>query len=314
MDKLQLSPSVSTEYIASRSLLITALSAKVCSFVSVSTRFPRTNSAVSPALNTGFSLSASSPDLPCLSSLPPLFSPAAVVCVCGGVFSCWGWGLTMGKYPLFPSLKYPMANSRKVVGSTVPTRSAWAESTFSMARLLVESTSAALSSTALACPSHAARRQSLERYSSRMKKSSASNTSVSVAFSPKRMRLQKTSLGYQPVFALISSNACATVFPRLTSCTDLEESPCLDGCGTAICEVMMNSFSSLSMATAVTMAVFSTSSNPKSLEKNKKTSKTITSKKYRIVFFTWLFCMVHPRFRSLGISLVQGRLLARLSG
>ena len=96
------------------------------------------------------------------------------------------------------------------------------------------------------------------------------------AFSPMTMSLQNTSLGYQPVFVLICSNASEMVFPRLTSCTACEDFPCEEDCGTAICEVRINPSSSLSMPAAMTIAVFCTSIKPKSFEKNKKASKMIT--------------------------------------
>ena len=71
----------------------------------------------------------------------------------------------------------------------------------------------------LAVPSQAATKQLSDIYSSRMKKSSASNTLLFIVSSPSTSRLQNTSLGYQPVLALIWLKASATVSPRLSICT-----------------------------------------------------------------------------------------------
>ena len=161
-----------------------------------------------------------------------------------------------------------MVNSRRVVGNTVPTRAAWLESTFCMATLPDGSTSAATLSMSFAVPSQQATRQLSDKYSLSKKKSSASNTFVCVVVSPSKIKLQKTSLGYQPVLAFISSNAAATVLPRLTSCTVCAALPCLDDCGMAIWEVTINVSSSLSTPTAITIAVFCTSTSPKSPDTN----------------------------------------------
>ena len=144
----------------------------------------------------------------------------------------------------------------------MPTRSAWVESTLLMAIEPALSISAWVFKISLASPSQQATRQLSDIYSSSEKKSRASIAFFSNVFSPSTISLQKTSLGYQPVLALICLNASAIVLPRLTSSTVWVALPCLDDSGTAICEVRINVSSSLSTPTASTIAVFCTSSIP----------------------------------------------------
>jgi hypothetical protein len=253
-------------------LFFTALKAKVSSFESAPTRFPPTKRAVSPAVNTGLSCELFSlfplleePSLlDELDELPLGFCP---------IFSCCGCVDNTGKNALLLSLKYPMENSRRVEVSTVPTRTEWEDSTFCIAKLPDGSTSAVTLRRSAASPWQVAIKQLSERYSSKRKKSSASKTLFCAVFSPRIIRWQKTSFGYQPVFALISSNACATVSPRLTSCTVSVDLPCFADCGMAICEVKIKVSSSLSIPTAITMAVLCTSTSPKSPETNKNKRK-----------------------------------------
>ena len=93
------------EYRAKRNLLKIAPKAKDSSRVSVSTRLPSTNKAVSPALNTGLSCFCSAfcvfEDLEELEE--ELFSDEELDegGFCDGfspsIFSCWGWVFNKGR-------------------------------------------------------------------------------------------------------------------------------------------------------------------------------------------------------------------------
>ena len=85
----------------------------------------------------------------------------------------------------------------------MPTFSACADSTLPAATEEMGSMGVVVSRMAFAVPSHAATRQLSDIYSSRKKKSSASNTLCFTVSSPSTIRLQNTSLGYQPVLTLI---------------------------------------------------------------------------------------------------------------
>ena len=142
---------------------------------------------------------------------------------------------------------------------------------FSSANAETESSGEAAVSKSCAFPSHATSSEESGILSVLMNTSTKVITFALSVFSPKIIRLQNASRGYQPVVTAISSIASAMVEPlpeTKASALFLDESV---DCGTDICAVTSYFWvlSTLSIPNAIIIAVFSISISPKLLVRNK---------------------------------------------